>query len=365
MRRRVALGLFALAACGEHGRASSAPDGPEGLDATDAPSIVAPDAPPTTLVATPATLDFGSIPINSTTQPLSVTIIARGGSAQAPSFDNQVILGPDAGAFAFEGTGCTWNGDVCTTRLRFLPTAVGVATAEYVVSHRDGKVIVPLRGTGTDTASLQVVPTLHDYGAIGVGAASAWTFTFVNATAAPTGALSVSIGGADPTQFVTGADSCTGSMLSVNASCTVVVTFAPSSSGSKAAMLAVTGSPGGTVGASLLGSGASGNALVITPATFDFGSVAQGNSSLGTMFTVTNTGTTTTGLLTTMMAGNHPGDFIKQFDQCNGHALGAGAACTLFITFEPGPVGPRNARVQVSASPGGFTAADLSGTCTP
>lgn len=360
MTRRAALALIAFAACDEHG------SGAGGVDALPDQLDVPVDAAATSsLTATPLTIDFGTVALGASSAPAIVTVTFTGPSGSNVS---QVVTGTNPSAFGIESTTCTAlsSGDTCTIRVRFAPAMVGASTATLLVMVPGATSMIALGGTGAPQASLLLAPSVHDFGAVGTGTTAARSFTLTNATGAAAGPLAVTVAGTDASQFAKGADTCTGATVAPNQTCTVVMSFTPATVGAKAASLQIAGTPGGSTTASLLGTGAApSSALVIAPASFDFGTVGQGNSSLGKMFTITNSGTVTTGNLATMMAGSHPGDFLKQADQCNGHTLGPGAACTLFITFEPGPVGARNARIQVSASPGGSAAADLGGTCTP
>jgi hypothetical protein len=359
MPRRLALCLIVLVGCDDRGR------GPGG-DGIDAPILATDAGSGRVLAAMPGTIDFGTVALGATSALVTVTLVYEGEAAATAS---SAVSGPDATAFQITSTTCgalAAPSDNCTTTLRFAPMMVGPSAANLVFSAGAEAVSVTLNGVGTQQASLQVAPSVHDYGAVAIGSTAARTFTVTNATGLRTGALAVSIAGADASQFATSTDSCTGAMLNESATCTVVVAFSPTGTGAKGATLAIAGTPGGSVTASLLGTGAAAaDSLVITPAMFDFGAVGQGNSSLAKLFTVTNIGTATTGVIATMMTGNHPGDFIKQGDQCNNHTLVPGGACTLFLTFEPGPTGLRTARVQASASPGGMGVAAVSGTGTP
>ena len=62
---------------------------------------------------------------------------------------------------------------------------------------------------------------------------TAQRFTVTNTGTAATAALAVALGGTNPTDFavVTGADTCTGTLLAVSATCTVDAAFAPTLQG--------------------------------------------------------------------------------------------------------------------------------------
>ncbi len=93
-------------------------------------------------------------------------------------------------------------------------------------------------------------------------------------------------------------------------------------------------------------------ALQITSSSTDFGSVGVGAASAPITFTVTNAGGSPSGLLTAMMSGPHPGDFVVQpgTDTCGGTSLAVGGACTLVIRFTPLTAGARSAALVVGGT---------------
>jgi hypothetical protein len=101
--------------------------------------------------------------------------------------------------------------------------------------------------------------------------------------------------------------------------------------------------------------------LAISPTSHNFGTVL-GDSSDET-FTVTNSGGSPSGTLTSSFAGTDPGNFVISTDTCNGTALGAGSTCTVEVhCSNPEFNGvTRTATLMVGGSPGGSPYATL--TC--
>jgi len=96
---------------------------------------------------------------------------------------------------------------------------------------------VTLFGTGT-APQAGVTPTSIDFGVHTVGAASsAQLVTLGNQGTADMHVSGLSIGGANPADFSTSADTCTGATVAPNASCTVSVTFTPAAAGDRSASL--------------------------------------------------------------------------------------------------------------------------------
>jgi hypothetical protein len=98
--------------------------------------------------------------------------------------------------------------------------------------------------------------------------------------------------------------------------------------------------------------------LSINPTSHSFGVV---NVSASKVFTVTNGGGSASGALSDSVTGSNAGDFSISEDACAGISLGAGASCTLKVTFRPSTPSFETATLNVSGSPGGTASASLSG----
>lgn len=90
-----------------------------------------------------------------------------------------------------------------------------------------------------------------------------------------------------------------------------------------------------------------GAAIVLTPASLEFGSQPQGTISPPKSATLSNPGTSEAEIRKIIASG-------IDFDQTNncGHSLAAGGKCDIVVTFKPAITGPRggNLTVVVSAS---------------
>jgi outer membrane protein assembly factor BamB len=218
---------------------------------------------------------------------------------------------------------------------------------------------LPVPGAGL-TMSPAFVP---DYGTVldGTSAGPA-TFTVTNFGSSATTAITDTFTGADPSQFRVTSDSCAGQTLAGGASCIIGVAFAPTLPGVRKANLAVNAATGGSVAATLSGTG---NAFSIDPTGKDYGSVAAGTSSPPTTFTVTNRSQTTVTPTIASLAGSQ---FTASSDTCSGATLAAGATCNIAVAFTPPPNAPvpDEASATLSASAAGVTtSASLSGTVPP
>jgi hypothetical protein len=71
--------------------------------------------------------------------------------------------------------------------------------------------------------------------------------------------------------------------------------------------------------------------LVISPASWDFGSFPIGLAGGSQQFTITNPTAGPIGPLSTAITGANPGSFTKSGDACVGQSLSSGSHCSLYI----------------------------------
>jgi hypothetical protein len=260
-------------------------------------------------------------------------------------------------------------GGTCTVTARLNPTSAGSksATLRFSDNAPGSPHTVSLTGRGT-TATFSAAPASQDFGGVRVGTTSAaQTFTISNtATGANAGPMTIPAGGvtltgADASQFAVGADACSGTTVAAGSSCTVAVTFSPTSTGATSANLHVadnaTGAPHDVA---LAGTGTE-PALSVAPAGQDFGAVLLGATSPPQTFTLTNAGGAASVLGTVTLAGGGAGHFAVGGDTCSGTTLGPGASCTVSATFGPTAVGGQTATLQFPNDAGAPPTAALSG----
>jgi hypothetical protein len=99
----------------------------------------------------------------------------------------------------------------------------------------------------------------------------------------------------------------------------------------------------------------------ISPSTGGPASAVEiGSPSATFAFTVTNSGTGTSGTPSVTISGTNMADF-SQTNTCTA-GLAAAGTCTVTVTFTPSINGAESATLNVSATPGGSAAATLTGT---
>jgi hypothetical protein len=135
-----------------------------------------------------------------------------------------------------------------------------------------------------------------------------------------------------------------GASLAPRASCTIEVTFTPTTVASypeplTAALTIISSAPGPQ---SVDLSGAE-TALSLSPATVNFGTVTVGQTSAPVAVTLTNLSNTSQELQSEKFVGADKSDFA-QTNTC-GQLLFANSSCTISVTFTPGAAGSRSAEL--------------------
>jgi hypothetical protein len=134
----------------------------------------------------------------------------------------------------------------------------------------------------------------------------------------------------------------------------------PTSPGHKAAALNVTGAGVTLSSATLSGSGTTPSKITLSPAAQSFGDVPIGMKS-SFAFVVTNVGGADAGKIAAFFEGMDVTEFVVTPDASCVAPLAPMSTCSLSVTFTPMRVGPKTASLRVTASPGGFATAALTG----
>jgi hypothetical protein len=257
-------------------------------------------------------------------------------------------------------------GNTCTVDVAFQPSSTGGRSATLSVpSDAPGSPsTASLSGTGIQPAA-SLTPSSKSYGDILVGGSSAaQTFTLTNTGSADLHMGTVAIAGTNPGQFAKGADSCTNATVTAGNTCTVDVSFQPTSTGSQSATLSVpSDAPGSPSTASLSGTGIQPGAS-LSPTSKAYGSVVVDSSSADQTFTLTNTGSAPLHVGTVSISGDAT-QFPNGTDTCTGVTLAASGTCAVHVTFHPTSTAAKSATLSVpSDAPGSPNTSSLTGTGT-
>ena len=246
-------------------------------------------------------------------------------------------------------------GATCSFSVSFAPQVPGlhIASLEIASDAATSLEFVSLLGSASASSLLFSPPSL-DFGSVMVGNSSQLPIQVTNSSAIPITFASVtatgdySVGGSCPPS---------GTSLAANSSCTAVVTFTPTASGTRAGTASFNSSAStNPLSVALTGIGTQ-SQLVVTPAALGFNTIVVGVSS-NLSVTLYNSGTAPiTGLVTTAA-----GDYAVSIP-CQQNSLVAGQSCILQVTFTPTAAGLRpGALTVVSSDPGSPLTVPLTGT---
>jgi hypothetical protein len=214
----------------------------------------------TGLTISPNSQAFGGLDIGSACAAPRTFSVTNTGTAESGTV-TLGVTGSNAGDFSLGANTCTGPlavGKSCTVSVAFSPSSAGSEAAILTATANTDEVSASLSGEGLAASRLTVSPASFPFGDVDVGQASvAQAFTFTNADICATGTPSVRMFGGDSQQFqiADGGDGCT-SPLDAGASCAVSVTFNPRDAGASASAVQFVASPGGTVSATVSGTGA-------------------------------------------------------------------------------------------------------------
>ena len=309
---------------------------------------------------TPTSLNFGTV-ATGVTSAIKTVNLKNSGKATL-TITAIAVTGTNSGDFP-ETTTCGSSlaaGAACIIKVRFKPSATGARSASVSITDNaaGSPQQVPLSGTGT-TAKL--APTPLGFGTLAVGLTSAVkkvTLTNIGTTALTISSIAVT--GAEAADFPETATTC-GSSLAAAASCTVSLTFKPSTTGARSANLTVTDNAAGSP--QLVPLSGTGTTAELMPSSLSFGTLAVGLTSSAKTVTLKNVGTTALTITSIALTGVAPGDY-EETSGC-GSSLAVGASCTISVTFKPTTTGARSAAVKVTDSAAGSPQqVPLSGTGT-
>lgn len=319
----------------------------------------------TAITITPTSLTFASQLVATTSAGQTITVKNIGISSITLSGIS--ITGANANDFTTGfSTTCGTSlagGATCTVTVKYKPGARGASTGSVSINDSDptSPQSVALSGTGIAPVNSVWPLSLTFNSPLNIKSASQ-TATVTNTGDASMTISSISLKGANPTQFAQ-TTTC-GTTLAVNASCTVTVTFTPTTwgTGVKTANLSVTvASPAVSQTVSLTGN-VTAPTFSLTPSSLDFGSQTVNTTSAAKTVTLTNTSALASLSLTSVtLTGANAGSYA-QTNACP-TSLAAGQTCAINVTFTPRSKGTKTASVSVKvANPTVTQTASLTGS---
>jgi sugar lactone lactonase YvrE len=298
--------------------------------------------PSINVTASPASLDFGTQAVQTTSTPRPATATSSGTSPA--TFSATTLGGANPGDFVVVSDGCVGavvaSGAKCQVSVAFRPTAPGSrsATLQFNDNATGSPQTITLTGSG---ATLDVSPSAIAFDPQTQSiASSAIQVTVTNRGTSPVSILSLSFTGQNPGDFSVAGDGCTNVSLNGGGSCTFGVVFTPQGLGSRMATLTITSSASDLMrSVNVTGTGTPPVAsAAIAPAIVAFGQAAVGTRSTPVSITVTSTGTAALTITSAALTGNQKTDFILSNDSCSGATLAPSQTCTVSVAFAPADV---------------------------
>jgi hypothetical protein len=324
-----------------------------------------------TIVTDPlATLTFATpVPQGGASTAQRVTV--RNTGTRTMNIGTVNVSGTNATSFtAVNNCARTLNaGRTCTISVTFRPKATGALTAMLDISNNATNAVagvtrVTLNGTGSAPLPvLSVTPTSLAFGSVGLNTTSGPRLVVVtnngqgvlNFTQTPAIATQTATAG-----FAVNTSGC-GATLNPGLSCTLAVTFTPTSTGSKTGTLRIYTNVSTTgFAVSLTGTGTTPTpvlALAPTRATLTCSTPYGG--PVFTSIAAANTGTApvTLGAITFGTGAA----YFSQTNSCGG-SIAAGSACSIAVKFTPTGRTQRTATMTVNSN-GGNRTVSLTGSC--
>jgi Abnormal spindle-like microcephaly-assoc'd, ASPM-SPD-2-Hydin/Protein of unknown function (DUF1573) len=301
-------------------------------------------------------VQFGTVSIGSTGN-ANLAISNTGGSDLSISVIS--ITGPEFGLTGISTPKTISAGQSVPVALTFKPTAAGALSGSLTITSNDPTnptMTVSLNGTGSTAAvgQLQDVPSSLSFGSVSVGSSGTKQITLSNTGNAAVQITSIAAAG---TGFsVNGLT--VPYTLNPSATTTLNVIFAPTTGGSVSGNITVISDANGSpLKIPVSGTGLQAG-LSVTPSSFAYGSVVDGQTKSQT-FTITNTGGSS--LTISQLAISGAGYSLSGLT--TPASLAAGANTTFSAVFAPTTAGSLAGTVTVSSNAANSPATiSLSGT---
>lgn len=250
----------------------------------------------------------------------------------------------------------------CTVDVFFTPTAGGDVNGTLTIKNNS------FFTTSPNTVALSAEATaLSTTGSLAFGTVQINTTVAKTVTLKNSGTTSVSLTSITLTQttdFSFGAGTCSlsGGSLAAGKTCTIIVNFKPLTNGAKKSTLVVSSKdPASPLFVAATGTGTS---VEITPSTLAFGNVAHGTTSLPQNVTLTNVGTSSFTVATSITGTNASSFIIVPAGTTCGSSLAAGASCIIQVEFSPATAGSDTASLKVTTNASYNPTVALTGTGT-
>ncbi len=300
-------------------------------------------------IASPTAIDFGVVSdgggsasrivqlSNPTTQPLHVT------SAAITSGGSQFTTGGDSctGSTVLPGTSCSLT-------VKFTPLFAFAGNAGTLTFRDDagfGQQTVSLAGQGVDP-QVSYAPNLINFANQRVATRSATqALTITNTSSSSWTPFTRPLHGSNPGDFALDVSGCT-QALGPGASCQLLLTFAPTGTGARAALVDVINPVTSSINQVPVNGTGVASAIPATSGII-FGNQRVGATFSGYGLGLTNAGTDTLHVTGMSISGPNAGAFAIVAGTCAGATVAPNNACSIPISFTPPSTGTFSATLNV------------------
>jgi hypothetical protein len=250
----------------------------------------------------------------------------------------------------------------CAIAITFTPSAVGRRSATLSVNDNAASSPQHVALSGTGTATLTVSPTSFAFGSVKDGSKATKVITLHNYQ---TNSVSLSEGFSGPNagDFSVTGGTCTSTLAKASV-CTLIVTYAPTATGTESATMTVTDSPDALSPYTVSFTAPATIPESVSPTSLHYANVYQ-TASKTLSVTVTNHATSGPITLTgTTIGGANSSDFAVTGGTCTG-TLAASSSCTYAVKFTPSTETAESGSLSIGVMEdpnGGPAAIALSGT---
>lgn len=282
----------------------------------------------------PTSLSFSNQLVSSTSAPQSVTLNNVGTATLS------ITSVAASGQFAVSnncGTGLAGSA-TCTINVTFSPLQTGSLTGSITITDNAGNSpqTVSLTGVGTEATA-----SLSSLGVYGPEVQVGQTASIGSAVLTNSGNLPLTVTGIVVTGDFAETNNC-GSSLAGGNSCTINLTFTPTSEGNQTGSLLVTDNASNSPQQVSLNGVGWAPLVLISPPSLAFSSQPLGSTSGIKSVLLSNTGDAPLSVTSVVAAGD-----FSQTNTC-GASVAAGGACVISVTFSPTATGSRNGSITVT-----------------
>jgi outer membrane protein assembly factor BamB len=286
--------------------------------------------PPTT-ISVPASLALGNSPVGDK---ITKNLTVKNTGKTNPLFVS--VTSSDAEFAATSAGTCGTAGIApltsCTIAIGFTPNGLGARSATLTINDNTATSPQHVALSGTGTVDMTVTPTSYGFGSVKDGSKAVKAIVVHNYQTNPV-SLGEGFTGPNAVDLTITGGTC-GSTLAKTSACSLIVTFAPTATGTESATMTVTDGPDPLGPYTVTFTALATVPESLSPAKLVFGNVDE-TASKTLNLTVSNKATSGSITLTgTNIGGANAGDFAVTGGTC-GASLAASSSCTYAVTFTP------------------------------